>query len=91
MSSMTSLNISLPQPLKNYVEERVGAGGYSTPSEYIRALVREDQKRTAEEELEGLLLAGIKSGEPVKVSGDFWARKRKQLVERHSRTKPRSR
>ena len=61
---MTSLNISLPRPLKEFVEERVKEGSYSTPSEYVRELLREDQKRQAGERLEALLLEGLNSGMP---------------------------
>jgi len=45
---MTSLNISLPDPLKAYVEDRVASGDYGTPSEFIRNLIRQDkeQRRT---------------------------------------------
>jgi antitoxin ParD1/3/4 len=60
----TSLNISLPEALKEYVQERVAEKAYSNPSDYIRALIREDRKRRAEEKLEQLLLEGIASGEP---------------------------
>jgi hypothetical protein len=42
---MTTLNISLPDSMRNFIEEKVAEGGYSTASEYIRQLVREDQKR----------------------------------------------
>ncbi|MGA2263503.1 MAG: type II toxin-antitoxin system ParD family antitoxin [Acidobacteriota bacterium] len=84
--SMTSLNISLPQPLKDFVEERVKQGGYSTPSEYVRELLREDQKRRAEEKLEALLLEGLNSGKPIDVTQEYWEKKRRRLVER-SRTK----
>jgi len=80
--SMTSLNISLPQPLKDFVEERVKQGGYSTPSEYVRELLREDQKRRAEEKLEVLLLEGLNSGKPIDVTPEYWEGKRRQLVER---------
>lgn len=45
--SMASLNISLPQPLKDYVEAQVKGSGYSTPSEFVRELLRQDQKRRA--------------------------------------------
>lgn len=82
---MTSLNISLPQALKDYVESRVSAGGYSTPSEYLRELVRQDQRRQAEERLEGLLLDGLASGESIEITPEYWERKRQQLVERHSK------
>jgi len=41
---MTSMNISLPEELKEYVERRT-QNGYSTPSEYVRELIRADQDR----------------------------------------------
>src|SRR4030095_11922858 len=82
--SMTSLNISLPQPLKDFVEERVKEGGYSTPSEYVRGLLREDQKRRAEERLEALLLEGLNSGKPIAVTPEYWEKKRQQLIKRHN-------
>ena len=40
---MTSMNISLPDPLKAYVEERVESGDFGTPSEFIRGLIRQDK------------------------------------------------
>ncbi len=42
---MTSLNISLPEPLKQYVEGQVASGDWGTPSEYIRELIRQDKER----------------------------------------------
>jgi putative addiction module CopG family antidote len=55
--AMTSMNVSLPEELKEYVEAQTRAG-YSTPSEYMRELIREDQKRRAKERLDTLLLEG---------------------------------
>ena len=55
---MATMNISLPPLMRAYIEEQTRAEGYSTASEFVRALVREDQKRKARERLEGLLLAG---------------------------------
>jgi len=37
------MNISLPDPLKAYVEERVESGDFGTPSEFIRGLIRQDK------------------------------------------------
>lgn len=51
--------------MKKFIETEVKRGGYSTPSEYVRALVRAEQKRKAEESLEALLLEGIESGKPI--------------------------
>ena len=58
---MAIVNISLPDQMKQYIEARIGEGRYNTTSEYFRDLVREDQKRQAEERLETLLLRGMES------------------------------
>jgi len=42
---MTSLNISLPEALKEYVEGQVATGDWGTPSEYVRELIRQDKER----------------------------------------------
>lgn len=42
--AMTSLNISLPEPLKDYVDERVATGDFGTPSEFVRSLIRQDKE-----------------------------------------------
>jgi antitoxin ParD1/3/4 len=42
---MTSLNISLPAALKQYVEGQVASGDWGTPSEYVRELIRQDKER----------------------------------------------
>jgi antitoxin ParD1/3/4 len=69
--SMTSMNISLPEELKEYVEEQTRSG-YSTPSEYVRELIREDQKRRTQERLDTLLLEGLNSGDSVPANAKFW-------------------
>jgi len=53
--AMTSLNISLPEPLKKYVEGQVASGDWGTPSEYIRELIRRDKKKRFAD-LQGKLL-----------------------------------
>ena len=69
--AMSSMNISLPQELKDYIETQTKAG-YSTPSEYVRELIREDQKRRAKERLNALLLEGLDSGKPLPATPAFW-------------------
>jgi antitoxin ParD1/3/4 len=68
---METMNISLPDPMKQYVEERVSAGAYSSASEYVRELVRADQKRHAKEQLEQILLNAINSGDPFEVTPEM--------------------
>jgi antitoxin ParD1/3/4 len=60
--AMTSLNISLPEPLKSYVEDRVAAGDYGTPSEFIRSLIRQD-KEQRRSRLETELLEALQTRE----------------------------
>jgi antitoxin ParD1/3/4 len=79
---MTSLNISLPKAMKEYIEARVQDGAFSTPSEYMRALVREDQKRQEQEKLEALLVQSLESGEPVEITPEFWEQRRQALLHR---------
>jgi antitoxin ParD1/3/4 len=85
--AMASLNISLPQSLKDYVEEQIKANGYSTPSEYVRELLRQDQKQRAREKLETLLLEGLNSGDSIEISPEYWENKRKQLLRRRAQVK----
>lgn len=47
---MPTMNISLPDPMKRFVEQQVATGSYSSVSEYVRELVRADQRRRATEE-----------------------------------------
>ena len=68
---MQTMNISLPDPMKEYVEERVSAGAYSSASEYVRELVRADQKRHAKEELKQILLNSMNSGDPFEVTPEM--------------------
>jgi antitoxin ParD1/3/4 len=55
---MSTMNISLPETLKSFVDEQVSQRGYGTSSEYVRELIRKDQDRM---QLRGLLLAGAAS------------------------------
>lgn len=55
---MGTMNISLPDSLKSFVDEQVDQSGYGTSSEYVRELIRKDQDRL---HLRNLLLAGAAS------------------------------
>ena len=79
---MQTMNISLPDPMKQYVEEQVTAGDYSSASEYMRELVRADQKRNAKEQLERTLLESLLEGEPQEATPEFWSTLRSELGKR---------
>jgi antitoxin ParD1/3/4 len=77
---MESVNIALPEALESFVRSRVSAGGYGSVSEYVGALIREDQKRQAEERIDGLLREALESGEPIEVGPGYWAAKKRDLA-----------
>jgi len=79
---MAVVNISLPDQMKDYIDERLSEGQFSSTSEYFRDLVREDQKRRAQERLEELLLVGLESGEPIDVTEEYIQQKRAELLAR---------
>ena len=76
---MATMNISLPDPLKEFVDTQVREQGYSTSSEYVRELIRNDQIRRAEQRLTALILEGLESGPPIPADETYWSGKRATL------------
>lgn len=76
---MTTLNISLPDAMKAFVEAQVQTGQYASASDYIRALVREDQKRLAEQALEAKLLAALDSHDFREATPELFERLRARV------------
>jgi antitoxin ParD1/3/4 len=77
---MTTLNISLPDAMRTFIDEEIAKGGYSTASEYIRDLIRQAQKKAEEKKLEITLLEGLDSGKPIEVTDEWWEQKRAQIL-----------
>jgi antitoxin ParD1/3/4 len=68
---MTTMNISLPDEMKVFVETKIAQEGYASASEYLRALIRDAQKQQAKQELEAKLLDGLR-GPSVKMTRKDW-------------------
>lgn len=79
---MKSINISLPDAMRDYVEEQIANGSYSTISEYFRELVRQDRERKAQDRLEALLLEGLASGQATPMTAQDWQDIRQAVRER---------
>jgi len=84
---MTTLNISLPESMRDFISEQVAKGGYSTTSEYIRHLIRQELERVAKTKLETLLLEGLDRGEPIEISDEWWEQKRTLTCRESPQTK----
>lgn len=81
---MTTMNISLPESMRAYIDQKVSLGGYSTASEYVRQLIREDQKAAAQERLELLLMEGIESGPSREMTAEDWEQLRRRVWQRQT-------
>ena len=66
---MSTMNISLPESLKSFVDEQVSQRGYGTSSEYVRELIRKDQDRL---QLRNLLLAGVASAPAAPADASYF-------------------
>jgi len=77
---MATMNVSLPDQMKDWVEAQARTGRYSNASDYVRDLIRRDQERQqAIAEIQELVTEGIESGlaEP-ETREEFFARVRKK-------------
>jgi antitoxin ParD1/3/4 len=72
---MSTMNISLPDSLKDFIDEQVEQRGYGTSSEYVRELIRKDKDRL---QLRGLLLAGAASAQTKPVDASYFDRLRRK-------------
>jgi len=84
---METMNIAIPPSLKEFVQARVAKNGYSSVSEYVRELIRADQKHIAKALLEEEILKGIHSGESLPMTEADWQDIRDELRRRHQSKK----
>ena len=68
---MTTMNISLPDDMRAFIEHQVTQGGYASANEYFRDLIREAQRRKAKLELEAKLAEGLQ-GSPTRMTRKDW-------------------
>lgn len=69
---MSTMNISLPDSMKRFVDQQVREGDYAGASDYVRDLVRREQRAAAEAKLRRLIAEGLASGPPTAVDPSFF-------------------
>ena len=75
---MATMNISLSDPLKQFVDEEVSEGGYSSTSDYVRDLIRQRQRSKSEDLLRKLVAEGLASGTAEPLEADHFDRMRER-------------
>lgn len=78
---MTTMNISLPDEMKAFVEAETAQEGYATASEYVCVLIREPQRRRAKRELEAKLRKALESGPATPMTHEDWVALRAEAIE----------
>ncbi|HQA02637.1 MAG: type II toxin-antitoxin system ParD family antitoxin [Proteobacteria bacterium] len=79
---MATMNISLTDPLKQFVDEEVREGGFSSTSDYVRDLIRQRQRAKAAEFLRQLIAEGMASGPATPQEPDFFDNLRQRAHQR---------
>lgn len=76
---MATMNISLPDPMKNWVETQSGSGKYSNSSDYVRDLIRRDQIKSEKiAHMQKLVTQGLESGITKSSTADILDEARKR-------------
>lgn len=73
---MATMNVSLPDPLKEFVEAQVSERGYGTSSEFVRDLIRHEQARAR---LRALVIEGMTSGRGSELDETYFERIREHI------------
>jgi antitoxin ParD1/3/4 len=68
-----ALTISLPLAMKTFIKAKLREGRFSTPSEYIRSLIRSDQETSEQRELEAFVRRGVRVKNLPELSEKDWA------------------
>jgi antitoxin ParD1/3/4 len=79
--AMMTMNISLPEEMKAFIEAQMAEEGYASASEYLRPLIREVQKRKAKQALEAKFREAIESGPATPMTREDWAALRREALE----------
>ncbi|HET9049090.1 MAG TPA: type II toxin-antitoxin system ParD family antitoxin [Chiayiivirga sp.] len=82
---MATMNISLPEPLKQFVDEEVREGGFAGTSDYVRDLIRQRQRAKSAEFQRQLIAEGLASGSAGEMTAETVEQIRKDLRKRHAR------
>ena len=75
---MATLNISMPDQMREWIDAQVGSGHYANASDYVRDLIRHDQRE--KEDIEIALIAGEKSGISTRRVSDIARDTRQRLT-----------
>ena len=82
MVDETSMELSLPESLKAFVEQQVATGKYANAEQYLGALIEADQQQKAKAQIEALIQEGLDSGPATEMTTQDWEQIRHEGIAR---------
>jgi len=85
----TRIEVPLPEDLRAFVEAQATEKGFASAAEYVAELIRREQVQVVGYDLEDpevlqhLLLEGLDSGPGIEATPEYWAKMRRELIEKH--------
>lgn len=83
---MTQINISLPDDVRTYIESEVASGKFKSPGDFINEAVRHYKSQKTRNEIEDMLLEGLRSGEARLMTREDWGSIREEGRKRAGRS-----
>ena len=78
---MATMNISVPDPMKDWVQAQIDEGKYASSSDYVRDLIRKDQEEKDKlAALQAAITLGLESGDAGELDMDAIKRKARRLA-----------
>lgn len=74
---MVEITLSIPEDLQAFLERQTIKNGFPSTDDYLCNLLKGERERAG---IEGMLIEGIESGEPIEVDDDWWAHKYYNLI-----------
>ncbi|HEU5116097.1 MAG TPA: hypothetical protein VFT74_05410 [Isosphaeraceae bacterium] len=79
---MTTLNLSVPERLREFVESQAVRKGFPSPDAYVLSLIEKERQAEVQARVEALLIEGLNSGPATEVNEEFWTARHRRLNER---------
>jgi len=85
--NIATVNVSLPRKLRADMMREIRRQGYASASEYVRDLIRKDLRAEAIEQVDQMLLEGLRSGPGKRITEDFWRKLKAEVIKRGHRAR----
>jgi antitoxin ParD1/3/4 len=84
---MSELILSLPESIREFVDEQATTAGFASSSEYVLQLIEQARREAARARVEELLREGMEAGPPIDATDEWWDQFKAKCEEDYKRRK----